>query len=85
MPSPISSKRTVWLVVPPEKIPSPLLWKLAKKFPIVTHLHHASIRENGGLISVSLEGLEEDMERSISWLEQEGIQVEPLEVGTIEG
>jgi hypothetical protein len=85
MPPPTSYKKTVWLVVPPEKIQSPLLWKLAQEFPIVTHLHHASIREHGGLINVTLEGLEEDIDHSISWLEQEKIQVEPLEVGTIEG
>jgi len=82
MPPP---KRTVWLVIPPEKIQEPILWKLAQEFPLIPHLHNASTRENAGLINLTLQGDPEEIEKAISWLEQEKIQVEPLEVGTIEG
>jgi hypothetical protein len=56
---------------------------LAKKFELVTNVRQASVTDEIGLVSLELDGEREEIKKAISWLEQEGIKVEPVEIGTI--
>ena len=57
--------------------------ELAKKFELVTNVRQASVTDEIGLVSLELDGEREEIKKAISWLEQEGIKVEPVEIGTI--
>jgi len=70
---------------PARLITRPVLWELAKKFPVVTNIRQASVTEEIGLVSLELDGEREDIKQSIAWLEEQGIKVEPVEINTIEG
>lgn len=68
---------------PARLITRPVLWELAKKFELVTNVRQASVTDEIGLVSLELDGEREEIKKAISWLEQEGIKVEPVEIGTI--
>ena len=74
----------LWLMFPARLITRPVLWELAKEFP-VTNIRQASVTEEIGLVSLELDGEREDIKKSIAWLEEQGIKVEPVEINTIEG
>ena len=75
----------LWLMFPARLITRPILWELAKTFPVVTNIRQASVTEEIGLVSLELDGEREDIKKAIAWLEEQGIKVEPVEINTIEG
>ena len=75
----------LWLMVPPKLITRPLLWELGKKFKVVPNLRQASVTDEIGIVSLSLEGEREEIKKAIAWLEEVGVKVEPVEINTIEG
>lgn len=68
---------------PARHITRPILWELSKKFEVVTNIRQASVTDEIGLVSLELDGEREDIKKSITWLEESGIKVEPVEIGTI--
>lgn len=69
---------------PARHITRPVIWELAKKFPVVTNVRQVSVTDEIGLVSLELDGEREDIKNSIVWLEELGIKVEPVEINTIE-
>ena len=80
-----ADKQRLWLMFPTKLITRPVLWELGRKFPVVTNIRQASVTDEIGLVSLSIEGEREDLKKSIAWLEELGIKVEPVEINTIEG
>lgn len=76
-------KTRLWLMFPPRLITRPVLWELAKQFDVVTNIRQASVTEEIGLVSLELDGDREVIKKAIAWLEESGIKVEPVEIGTI--
>jgi ABC-type methionine transport system ATPase subunit len=75
----------LWLMVPAKLITRPILWELGKKFEVVPNLRQASVTDEIGIVSLSLEGEREEIKKAIAWLEEIGVKVEPVEINTIEG
>ena len=76
-------KTRLWLMFPARLITRPILWELARKFEVVTNIRQASVTDEIGLVSLELDGEREEIKKSIAWLEENGIKVEPVEIGTI--
>lgn len=70
---------------PTKLITRPVLWELGKQFPVVTNVRQASVTDEIGIVSLSLEGERQEIKKAIAWLEELGIKVEPVEMNTIEG
>ncbi len=75
----------LWLMFPTKLITRPIVWELGKNFNVVTNIRQASVTDEIGIVSLSLEGEREDIKKAIAWLEKEGVKVEPVEINTIEG
>ena len=73
-----------WLMYPPKLIQKPLIWELAKKFPVVTNIRQASVTDEIGIVSLELDGKRSDIKEAIKWLEKIGVKVEPVEINVIE-
>jgi ABC-type methionine transport system ATPase subunit len=78
-------KSRLWLMFPARLITRPVVWELAKKFEVVTNVRQCSVTDEVGIMSLSLEGEREEIKKSIAWLEELGVKVEPVEINTIEG
>ena len=70
---------------PTKLVTRPVIWELGQKFPVITNIRQTSVTDEIGIVSLSLEGEREEIKRSIAWLEELGIKVEPVEMNTIEG
>ena len=75
----------LWLMYPAKLITRPVIYELGKKFEVITNVRQASVNSEVGLVSVELEGDRAEIKNAISWLEELGIKVEPVEINVIEG
>ncbi|MDB6059300.1 MAG: napF [Verrucomicrobiales bacterium] len=73
-----------WLMYPPKQITSPVIWELGHKFPVVTNVRQASVTDEIGIVCLELDGKRDDVKAAITWLEKQGIKVEPVEINVIE-
>lgn len=79
-----TSQMRLWLMYPPKLITNPVIWELARKYPIVTNVRQASVTDEIGIVCLEISGERKDLKASIQWLEKQGIKVEPVEIGVIE-
>lgn len=70
---------------PTKLITTPVIWELGQKFKVITNVRQASVNDEIGLVSLSLDGEREEIKRAVAWLEELGVKVEPVEIQTIEG
>lgn len=80
-----ADQQRLWLLFPTKLVTRPILWELGRDFQVVTNLRQASITDEIGVVSLSLEGERAEIKRAIAWLESLGVKVEPVEINTIEG
>lgn len=78
-------KSRLWLMFQPRLVVQPVVYELGQKFKVVTNIRQASVNEEIGVVSVEIDGERDEIERSIAWLEELGVKVEPVEINTIEG
>lgn len=83
-PSNKPAQMRLWLMYPPKLITNPVIWELAKKFPVITNVRQASVTDEIGIVCLELSGKQPDLKSAIQWLEKQGIKVEPVEIGVIE-
>jgi len=69
---------------PPKLIKEPLIWKLSRKFDVVTNIRQASVTDEIGIVSLELDGKRAEIQAAVKWLEKLGVSVEPVEIGVIE-
>jgi ABC-type methionine transport system ATPase subunit len=74
----------LWLMYPPKLITNPVIWDLARKYPVITNVRQASVTDEIGIVCLELSGQRADLKSAIGWLEKQGIKVEPVEIGVIE-
>jgi hypothetical protein len=58
---------------------------MSKKFEVVFNIRNASVTPNVGIIALELEGDRAQIKKAVVWFEANGVQVEPVEINTIEG
>ncbi len=81
----MEDKTRLWLMFPSRLITRPIVWELGKKFNVVTNIRQASVTDEVGIVSLSLTGDRDEIRKAITWLEELGVKVEPVEINTIEG
>ena len=74
-----------WLTFSAANVQKPLLCSLAQKFAVEFILRNASVTKDIGIIALEFKGERETLKAAVAWLESEGVQVEPVELNTIEG
>jgi L-aspartate semialdehyde sulfurtransferase ferredoxin len=74
-----------WLTFDGECSRRPLLYEMSKKFEVVFNIRNASVTPTIGIIALELEGEREQIKKAVAWFEANGVQVEPVEINTIEG
>jgi len=67
------------LIYPEEKVKEPILSKLCKTFDVDINIRKGNVQEHVGWLDLELIGSEDEIERAVKWLEEQGIEVSPLE------
>jgi L-aspartate semialdehyde sulfurtransferase ferredoxin len=75
----------LWLMYPPRLIKKPFIWEIGQKFKVVTNIRQCSITDEIGIVSLELNGPRDEVKAAIKWLQKQGVNVEPVEIGVIAG
>lgn len=74
-----------WLMFPGRLITRPIIYEVGQKFKVVTNVRQASVTEEVGIVSLEFQGERAEIKKAVSWLEEIGVKVEPVEMSMIEG
>jgi ABC-type methionine transport system ATPase subunit len=77
-------KRRVKLTFPQNLIKEPVLFRMAKKYEVMPNIRRARVTDTVGEMVLELEGTEENLERGIKSLEDQGVVVELVEGDIVE-
>jgi len=80
-----TAQQRLWLMYPPKLIKKPFIWEVGHKFKVTTNIRQASVTDEIGIVCLELEGARTEVDRAITWLEKNGVKVEPVEIGVIAG
>jgi L-aspartate semialdehyde sulfurtransferase ferredoxin len=78
-------KGRYWLNFNRGMVTRPLIWEMSRKFDVVFNIRQASVTKDMGIIALEIEGERQTVKDAIAWMETQGIEVEPVEIQTIEG
>jgi hypothetical protein len=62
-----------------DQVKTPILYRLAREFNVVTNVRRAQITDDFGYVEVDLEGTLEEVQLAISWLHTTGLHVEAMQ------
>ena len=79
------TQQRLWLMYPPRLIKKPFIWEVGHKFKVVTNIRQASVTDEIGIVCIELDGKRDEVKAAIKWLERQGVNVEPVEIGVIAG
>ncbi len=77
-------KKRVRLTFPQHLIKEPVIFTMAKKFDVMPNIRRARVTETVGEMVLEIEGTEENLERGIQSLRDQGVEVELVEGDIIE-
>ncbi len=78
-------KLRVYLNFNQDTVTEPIIWKLGHEFDVVTNIRTAEVKDHMGLVGLEIDGEDDVVEAAVAWLEKQGVHVEPIEQGIIEG
>ena len=79
------TQQRLWLMYTPKLIKQPFIWEIGHKFKVVTNIRQASVTDEIGIVCLELNGARDEVKAAIKWLEKQGVNVEPVEIGVIAG
>ena len=82
---PLLEKRRLWLTFGSEGTTKPLIWGMSRKFDLVFNIRNSSVTNEVGVIALELEGEGKVIDAAIKWFRRNKVQVDPVEMNTIEG
>lgn len=77
-------KRRIKLTFPQHLIREPVIFTMAKRFDVMPNIRRARVTETVGEMVLELEGTEENLEKGIQSLRDQGVDVELVEGDIIE-
>ncbi|MBF0559795.1 MAG: NIL domain-containing protein [Nitrospirae bacterium] len=77
-------KRRVKLTFPQNLIKEPVIFTMAKTFDVLPNIRRARVTDTVGEMILELEGEEENLEKGIVSLREQGIEVELIEGDVIQ-
>ena len=67
------------LTFPERLIDEPIIHRMGMEFDLVTNIRRANIDEGHAWVILEIEGSEESLAGAVSWLAEQGVQVDRIE------
>ena len=77
--------RRVTFTFETELIKRPIIYELGSKFDVVTNIRRADVDQEQGWVILELEGSLVEIERSIRWVIEQGVDVSAIEGDVLTG
>jgi len=80
-------RKRVWLTFGNRNmVETPAIWRMSRKFPDVSFdIRQASVTKDIGIMAVLFEGKHDEVDEALTFLEKQGVTVEPIEKNVLEG
>jgi ABC-type methionine transport system ATPase subunit len=78
-------QQRLWLMYPSRLIQKPFIWEVGQKFKVITNNRQCSETEEIGNVCLEHDGPRDEVKAAIRWMEKQGVNVEPVEIGVIAG
>ena len=78
-------KDRLHLTFPRERVASPVMCEIARKFAIEYSIRRANVDAHAGWMDLEFTGEEAEIERVIAYLQENGVRVDPIEGDIIAG
>ena len=79
------AKRRVHLTFPENLVQEPIIYNLGTRFNIVTNIRRANVEDNFGWVILELDGDEKALDRGLTYLQEQGVQVNTIAGDVVEG
>ena len=79
------AKKRVKFTFPTQLIKDPLIYQLGHKFNVISNIRRADVREDMGWVILELDGEEEEIDRSLSWMTSNVVRIDPVSGDVVEG
>ena len=79
------AKQRVKFTFLPTLIKEPIIWRLGREFALVTNIRRADVTDDRGWVMLELDGEMEEIERGVSWVQEQGVRVDPVAGDIVEG
>jgi ABC-type methionine transport system ATPase subunit len=66
------------LTFPENLIQRPVIYEVGRRFEVITNIRRANVEERFGWVILELEGDEEAIDQAVSWMLEQGVQVDRL-------
>jgi ABC-type methionine transport system ATPase subunit len=76
--------KRVRLTFPQHLIKEPVIFRMAKKYDVMPNIRRARVTETVGEMVLELEGTEENLDKGIQSLREQGVNVELVEGDIVE-
>ena len=70
---------------PEELVDRPMIYEVVKRYDVVPNIRRANVEQHSGWVILELTGSQEELDRSIAYLEEVGCTVNTMEGDVIEG
>jgi ABC-type methionine transport system ATPase subunit len=77
-------KRRVKLTFPQHLVKEPIIFTMAKSYDVMPNIRRARVTDTVGEMILELEGTEENLEKGLNALQNQGVQVQLIEGDVIE-
>jgi ABC-type methionine transport system ATPase subunit len=77
-------KRRVKLTFPQHLVKEPIIFTMAKTYDVMPNIRRARVTDTVGEMILELEGTEENLEKGLKALQNQGVQVQFIEGDVIE-
>ncbi len=67
------------LIYPEELVKEPVLCMVCKRFDVVLNIRTARVTQDTGVLTVEIDGEADEIERAIKFIEDKGVNVQPIE------
>lgn len=74
-----------WLSFDVEKGKEPLIYRMSRQFDVVFNVRQATMSNTVCVMAMEFTGERETIKAVVQWFEDQGVDVEPVEISTIEG
>ena len=72
------SRARFHLTFPEHLVQEPMVYRIGREFGLVPNIRRANIDERSAWMIMDLEGADEDIVRAVSWLAEQGVQVDRI-------
>jgi L-aspartate semialdehyde sulfurtransferase ferredoxin len=77
--------RRVRFTFPKDLVTRAIIYELGRQYEVVTNIRRADVRADMGWVVLELEGADDEIERGLNWVSEQGVRVDPVTGDVLEG